>query len=82
MSELSDAVQSIKDDVARIGAGVKSVLGLLQQPNPDVSAAVEALKNADAGLDAAAEAMEAALPTPSSPEPPPPGETGGGPGNP
>ena len=62
MSELSDAVQSIKDDVVRIGDGVKRVLALLQQPTPDVAAAVEALKNADAGLDAAAEAMEAALP--------------------
>lgn len=63
MSELSDAVQSIKDDVVRIGDGVKKVLDLLQQPNPDVAAAVTALQEADAGLDAAAEAMEAALPT-------------------
>jgi hypothetical protein len=69
MSEISDAVQLIKDDVVRIGAGVKSVLELLQQPNPDVTAAVEALKNADAGLDAAAEALEAALPAPTEPPP-------------
>lgn len=68
MSELSEAVQSIKDDVVRIGAGVKSVLGLLQQPTPDVAAAVEALKAADAGLDEAAQAMENA----PSPAPLPP----------
>jgi hypothetical protein len=79
MSELSDAVQSIKDDVVRIGAGVKAVLDLLQKPNPDVSAAIEALKNADAGLDAAADAMEAALP-PATPPGDGGGQTGGGPG--
>lgn len=66
MSELSDAVQSIKDDVVRIGDGVKAVLALLTQPNPDVTAAVEALKNADAGLDAAADAMEAVINPPSA----------------
>lgn len=66
MSELSDAVASIKDDVVRIGDGVKKVLDLLQQPSPDVAAAVAALKDADTGLDSAAAAMEAVIP----PEPP------------
>lgn len=61
MSELSDAVQAIKDDVVRIGADVKAVLDKLQQPNPDVTGAVAALKEADAGLDAAADAMDAVL---------------------
>lgn len=66
MSELTDAVGSIKDDVVRISDDVKKVLDLLQQPNPDVASAVTALKEADAGLDAAAEAMEAVInpPTP------------------
>ena len=67
MSELSDAVQSIKDDVTRIGDGVKAVLDKLQQPSPDVAGAVAALKEADAGLDAAADAMEAAL-NPTAPQ--------------
>lgn len=67
MSELNDAVQSIKDDVVRIGSGVKGVLALLTQPTPDVTNAVAALKEADAGLDAAAEAMEAALNPPAAP---------------
>ena len=66
MSELSDAVQAIKDDVVRIGAGVKAVLELLKQPNPDVAAAVAALTEADAGLDAAADAMDAALTPPEA----------------
>lgn len=61
MSELSDAVQSIKDDVVRIDTGVKAVIAKLEQPNPDVANAVAALKEADAGLDAAATAMEAVL---------------------
>lgn len=68
MSELADAVQSIKDDVVRIGDGVKSVLALLTQPNPDVTSAIAALKEADAGLDAAADSMDAVLnPTPTEP---------------
>lgn len=67
MSELSDAVQAIKDDVIRIGDGVKKVLDLLQQPTPDVAGAVAALTEADKGLDAAAEAMEAAVQAPAEP---------------
>ena len=67
MSEFTDAVQAIKDDVVRIGDGVKAVLAKLQEPNPDVVSATAALKEADAGLDAAAEAMEAVInpPTPA-----------------
>lgn len=65
MSELSDAVGSIKDDVTRIGDGVKKVLDLLTQPNPDVTNAVAALKEADAGLDAAADAMDAVINPPA-----------------
>ena len=67
MSELNDAVQAVADDVTRIGTDVKAVLDLLSKPNPDVEAAVAKLKEIDAGLDAAAEAMEAvAPPTPTS----------------
>lgn len=62
MSELSDAVAAVADDQKRIGADVKAVLGLLQQPNPDVAAAVTALKGIDGALDASAEALEAAAP--------------------
>lgn len=67
MSELTDAVQSIKDDVVRIGSVVKAVLAKLQEPNPDVATATAALKEADAGLDAAAEAIEAVINPPTPP---------------
>lgn len=74
MTELSDAVGAIKDDVVRIGNGVKDVLDLLTKPSPDVTAATAALKEADAGLDAAAEAMEAVLNPPAPEDSPAPTE--------
>lgn len=68
MSEFTDAVQAIKDDVVRIGAGVKAIIDKLQQPNPDVAAATAALKEADAGLNAVADSMDAALSPPAPPQ--------------
>lgn len=62
MSALSDAVQAVADDVTRIGDDVTKVIDLLQQPNPDVAAAVTALQAVDAGLDASAEKLEAVFP--------------------
>jgi methyl-accepting chemotaxis protein len=67
MSELSDAVQAVADDVTRIGDDVSQVLALLQQPNPDVAAAVEALKKIDADLDSTAESMENVVSPPAEP---------------
>ena len=67
MSELSDAVQAVADDVTRIGDDVGKVLALLQQPNPDVAAAIEALKKVDADLDATAESMESVTNPPTPP---------------
>jgi ABC-type transporter Mla subunit MlaD len=64
MSALSDAVQAVADDVTRIGDDVSKVIDLLQQPNPDVEAAITALQAVDEGLDASAEKLEAAIPPP------------------
>lgn len=62
MSDLSTAVAAIADDQKRIAADVKAVLDLLAQPNPDIAAAVAALKGVDEALDASAEALEKAAP--------------------
>ena len=67
MSELTDAVQAVADDVTRIGDDVSKVLALLQQPNPDVAGAVAALKKIDSDLDATAESMESAINPPTPP---------------
>lgn len=69
MSDLSTAVQTVADDQKRIATDVQAILALLQQPNPDVAAAVAGLQAVDAALDASAEALEAALP-PAPVEPP------------
>jgi len=68
MSELTDAVQAVVDDVKRVGDGVDKVLALLTQPNPDVAAAVEQLKAVDAGFDSIAEKLEAVGTTPTPTE--------------
>lgn len=60
MSELTDAVAAIGADVTDLQDSVQRVLDLLEQPNPDVAAAVEALRNADAGFDAIRESLDAA----------------------
>jgi len=62
MSALSDAVAAVVEDVTRIGDDVTKVLDILQQPNPDVAAAITALQAVDEGLDATAERLEAVLP--------------------
>ena len=62
MSELTDVTQAVADDMRRIGTDVKAVLDLLSKPNPDVAAVIATLKEVDAGLDAAADAMEAVIP--------------------
>lgn len=64
MSELSDAVAAIANDVTELQAAQKRVIDLLEQPNPDVAAAVEGLKAADAGFDAIRDALNAAGTTP------------------
>ena len=64
MSELTDAVAAIANDVTELQASSKAVLDLLQQPNPDVPAAVAALQNADAAFDAVRDSLNAALPKP------------------
>lgn len=61
MSALSDAVAAVAEDVTRISDDVTRVLDILQQPNPDVAAAVEALQAVDQGLDATAEKLEAVI---------------------
>lgn len=60
MSELSDAVSAIGNDVGELQAAVQRVLDLLTQPNPDVAAAVAALQNADAAFDAIRDSLNAA----------------------
>lgn len=60
MSELSDAVQAISNDVGELQTAVQRVLDLLNQPNPDVASAVAALQNADAGFDAIRDSLNAA----------------------
>lgn len=60
MSELSDAVAAIANDVTELQAAGQRIIGLLTQPNPDVTAAVEALKTADAGFDAIRDSLNAA----------------------
>lgn len=60
MSELSDAVAAIGNDVGELQAAVQRVLDLLNQPNPDVAAAVAALQAADAGFDAIRDSLNAA----------------------
>lgn len=62
MSELSTAVAAIAEDVIELQAASKAVLDLLQQPNPDVSAAIAALQNADAAFDAVRDGLNAAVP--------------------
>jgi chromosome segregation ATPase len=57
MSELSDAVKSVADDVSELQAAQQRVIDLLNRPNPDVSAAIAALQNADAGFDAVTKAL-------------------------
>ena len=51
MSELSDAVAAIANDVTELQAAGQRVIDLLTQPNPDVAAAVTALQAADAAFD-------------------------------
>jgi hypothetical protein len=60
MSELSDAVAEIANNVTELQSASQRVLDLLTQPNPDVQAAVTALRNADAGFDAIRDALNAA----------------------
>jgi methyl-accepting chemotaxis protein len=73
MSALSDAVAAVREDVSRVQEGVKGVLDKLNQPNPDVEAAVSALTEIDAAFDQIAESLEAANGTPTAPEPTPEG---------
>lgn len=74
MSELSDAVAAIANDVTEIQAASKRVLDLLQQPNPDVAAAIAGLQNADAAFDAVRDSLNAAGQAAT-----PPAEPGGNP---
>jgi len=60
MSELSDAVGAIANDVTELQTAVQRVLELLQQPDPDVAAAVASLQNADAAFDALRDSLNAA----------------------
>lgn len=60
MSELTDAVTAISNDVGELQTAVQRVLGLLNQPNPDVVAAVAVLQNADAAFDAVRDSLNAA----------------------
>lgn len=62
MSELSDAVAEIANDVTELQAAQQKVVDMLNKPNPDVAAAVAALQNADAGFDAVRDALNAAVP--------------------
>jgi uncharacterized coiled-coil protein SlyX len=73
MSALSDAVAAVREDVARVQAGVQGVLDKLNQPNPDVEAAVTALTEIDAAFDQIAGSLEAATGTSTGPEPTPEG---------
>lgn len=52
MTELSDAVAAIANDLGEMQTAVQAVIDKLNQPNPDVAAAVSALQSADAGFDA------------------------------
>lgn len=69
MSELSDAVAAIANDVTELQAAQQRVIDLLTKPNPDVQSAVAALQNADAGFDAVRDALNAAGATPSEAPP-------------
>ncbi len=60
MSELSDAVAAIANDVTELQGAVQRVLELLNQPDPDVASAVAALQNADAAFDALRDSLNAA----------------------
>lgn len=67
MSELSDAVAAIATDITELQTASQRVIDLLTQPNPDVSAAVAALQNADAAFDGIRDALNAAGTTPEPP---------------
>ena len=68
MSELSNAVAAIANDVTELQAAVQRVIDLLSQPNPDVTAAVAALQAADASFDTLRDSLNAAG-TPVEPTP-------------
>lgn len=70
MTQLSDSVAAIANDVTELQAASQRVIDLLSQPTPDVVAAIAALQAADAQFDAVTTALNAAGTTP---EPPPEG---------
>ena len=65
MSELSDAVAAIANDVSELQAAVQAVLAKLQEPNPDITSAVSALQSADAAFDTLRDSLNAAVAPPS-----------------
>lgn len=67
MSDLTNAVAAIANDVTELQAAGQRILALLTQPNPDVAAAVAALQNADAAFDALRDSLNAAGTTPETP---------------
>jgi predicted trehalose synthase len=71
IDDLKAAIGAVADDVTRIGDDVKAVLAKLASSNdPAVQAAADMLKTVDKDLDAAADAMEAAVAPTPAPLPP------------
>jgi hypothetical protein len=71
IDDLKAAISAVGDDVTRIGDDVKAVLAKLASSNdPSVQAAADMLKTVDKDLDAAADAMEAAVAPTPAPLPP------------
>lgn len=72
MSELSDAVAEIANDVTELQQAQQRVIDILTKPNPDVAAAVDALRTADAGFDAIRDALNSVGAEPGGGETPTP----------
>jgi hypothetical protein len=62
MSAISDAVAKVAADVAQNAKDVQAVLAILNQPNPDVAAAVTALEGVASNLEGTNKTLEAAAP--------------------
>lgn len=69
MGELADAVAEITNNVTELQAASQRVIDLLSQPDPDVAAAIAALRAADAGFDAVRDGLNAAGGTTAPEEP-------------
>lgn len=62
MSALSDAVDAVVAEQAKIETDIQAVLALLKQPNPDIDAAVTKLQGLLTAQETSATELEGAVP--------------------